>query len=393
VLQFDARLAPLLASGRLVVTEASSQVLTVVVDNVEVGKTPFEGTLPVGHHTVALRGPDDVGTAPVDAVINENVVTPLGLAAEKLDSALRITPTPAGALVSIDGVVVGRGVWEGKLRSGPHTIEVAEEGFLAQKHVETLTKGERSAVTFTLERDVTSSAFIVKHPARISIELSAGPGLGVLFGGDVRETCTGGCSAQAPLGFGATLRGAYTLGSGLSFGIDAGLLALAAGTHAREAELSPRGLPADTGTVDDALYLRGFQVGPSVGYRLAPFGDDLPLTLRTGLGLFLGSVGDARTGSFTSAGGARFPVSVSESASATYLYAAPEARIGKKLGDHLEVNAGVTVLVLAALARPRWMDEQPVVAARDGLAVFGSQSTAGGFLLTVVPGVGVRWTF
>src|SRR5262249_48320489 len=107
LLPFDARLAPLLASGRLVVTEASSQVLAVVVDTVEVGKPPFEGTLPVGRHTVALRGPDDLGTAPVDAVIRENEATPLGLAAEKLDSALRITPTPAGALVSIDGVVVG----------------------------------------------------------------------------------------------------------------------------------------------------------------------------------------------------------------------------------------------------------------------------------------------
>jgi len=82
LLQFDAKLSPLLASGRLVVTEASSKVLTVVVDNVEVGKTPFEGTLPVGHHVVALRGPDDLGTAPVDAVIQENQSTPLGLAAD-----------------------------------------------------------------------------------------------------------------------------------------------------------------------------------------------------------------------------------------------------------------------------------------------------------------------
>jgi hypothetical protein len=331
VLPFDAKLQALLASGRLVVTEASSKVLTVVVDGVEVGKTPFEGTMPIGRHSVALRGPDDLGTPPADVVIKQNEVSTLGLVAETLDSPLRITPTPAGALVSIDGVVVGHGVWEGKLRSGPHTIEVAEEGFLAQKRIETLPKGERSAITFTLERDVTSTAFVLKNPARISVEIDGGLGLGLYFGGDVRATCTGSCSAPLPIG-----------------------------------------------------------IGPSVGYR---FGDDFPITLRVGLGIFLGSVGDARTGSFTSSAGARYDVSVSESASATYLYAAPELRIGKKLGDHLEVNAGATVLVLAALERARWKDEQPVIAARDGFATFGSQPTAGGFLLAVVPGIGLRYAF
>ena len=393
LLQFDAKLSPLLASGRLVVTEASAKVLTVVVDNVEVGKTPYEGTLPVGRHVVALRGPDDLGTAPVDAVIQENQSTPLGLAAETLDSALRITPTPAGALVSIDGVIVGHGVWEGKLRSGAHTVEVAEDGFLAQKRVETLTKGERSAVTFALERDVTSSTFQRKNPARVSVEIDGGPGLGLLFGGDVRDACSGSCSAQVPIGLGATLRGAYTLGWGLSFGIDAGVLALAAGTTGRQGDLTPNNLSPNTGTVDDALYLRGFRVGPSVGYRLGVLGDDLPITLRVGLGVFLGSVGDGRTGSFTSSKGARYDVSVSESATATYLYAAPEVRIGKKLGDHLELNAGVTVLVLAALERPQWSDQQPVLAGNDGLAKFGSQPTAGSFLLAAVPGIGARYAF
>src|SRR5205085_8683001 len=177
---------------------------------------------------------------------------------------------------------------------------------------------------------------------------------------------------------------------GLSFGIDAGLLALSAGTSARPTEVQTLNLGPNSGTVDDSLYLRGFRVGPSVGYR---FGEDLPMTLRLGLGVFLGSVGDARTGSFTSSASARYDVSVSESANATYLYAAPEARIGKSFGDHFELNAGVTVLVLAALERPHWQDEQPVVAARDGLATFGSQSTVGAFVLAIVPGIGARYAF
>ena len=390
VLSFDAKLQALLASGRVVITEASSKVLTVVVDNVEVGKTPFEGTLPIGRHTVALRGPDDLGTPPADVVIKQNEVSTLGLVAETLDSSLRITPTPAGALVSVDGVVVGHGVWEGRLRSGPHTIEVAEEGFLAQKRIENLVKAERSVVTFTLERDVTSTSFVLKNPARVSVEIHGGLGIGLLFGGDVRSSCTGSCSAQIPLGIGGTFHGGYTLSSGISFGIDAGILALSAGTTGRQTELTPKLLAPNTGTADDALYLRGFRVGPSVGHR---FGDSLPITLRLGLGIFLGSVGDARTGTFTSSDGTRYDVSVSESAAATYLYAAPEFRVGKRLGDHLEVGAGLTMLVLAGLERPRWQDEQSVVAARDGLAKFGSQTTAGGFLITAIPGIGLRYAF
>ena len=114
---------------------------------------------------------------------------------------------------------------------------------------------------------------------------------------------------------------------------------------------------------------------------------------RNVLGVFLGSVGDARTGSFTSTTSTRYDVSVSESANATYLYAAPEVRIGKKFGDHLELNAGLTVLVLAALKRPEWTDQQSIVAARDGLATFGQQSTAGGVILSAVPGIGLRYAF
>ncbi|HEY8077107.1 MAG TPA: PEGA domain-containing protein, partial [Labilithrix sp.] len=100
----DARLTPITAGGRLVVTEAQGRALDVIVDDVVVGKTPFEQTLPVGRHTVSLRGEGDLGTPPADATVVRDDVTRLALAAEPLDASLRVIPTPAGALVSIDGV-------------------------------------------------------------------------------------------------------------------------------------------------------------------------------------------------------------------------------------------------------------------------------------------------
>ena len=130
---------------QLAVTEATGRSLDVVVDNVVVGKTPWEGRLAVGRHSIALRGEGDEGTAPAEAVVRAREVTRINLSATLLDASLRVTPTPATSLVSIDGVVVGQGIWEGKLPAGSHKVEIAAEGFLPQTQNVTLEKGGRVA--------------------------------------------------------------------------------------------------------------------------------------------------------------------------------------------------------------------------------------------------------
>jgi hypothetical protein len=387
----DAHLTPITAGGRLVVTEAQGRPLDVLVDDVVVGKTPWEATVAVGRHTVTLRGEGDLGTPPADATVARDQSTRLALAAEPLDSSLRVIPTPADALVSIDGVIVGNGVWEGRLRSGPHTIELAADGFLAQKRVAALAPSQRSSVDVTLERDVTSGAFRAAHPGRIYAELDLGGGIALAFGGDVRSSCTGGCSAHVPGALGGMLRGGYQFSSGILVGLDAGFLAIAAGTSDRSTAVTPRGLASETGTTDDAIYLRGFRIGPSLGWRT---GDAFPfLTLRLGAGVFLGSGGDQRTGSFTDTSNAPYHVDLSESARAAYLYVAPEARIGTTIATRLEASVGLELLLLAALERPAWNDTQVVLAGKDGVGTFGKQSYAGTFLVLPVPTLGLRYAF
>lgn len=396
VLTLDARLAPLAAGGRLVVTEAGGGALDVLIDDVAVGKTPWEATLAVGRHTVSLRGAADLGTQPAEAVVTKNEVTRLSLAAERLDATLRVIPTPAGALVSVDGVIVGHGVWEGRLRAGAHKVELAADGFLPQSRDASLASGERSSVAVSLERDVSSGAFRAGNPGRFFVDADVGTGLGLAFGGDIRASCNDSCSASVPLALGATLRGGYLFSSRLMLGLDAGYLAISAGTSSRATELTPRGLGATTGTTDDSLYLRGIRVGPSVGYR---FGDRFPLvTLRLGAGAFIGSAGDNRTGSFATKSGVPYGVSVSESSRAVYLYAAPEARIGGYVAPRLEASVGLELLLLAALERPAWTDAQPVVAGvpgqrGDGIATFGRQTLAGAFLVLAAPTLGLRYAF
>src|SRR5262249_57695196 len=70
-----AKLRVLKDSGRLKVTERGGRAIDVVVDNVVVGKTPWEGLLGVGNHTVVLRGEGKLGTQPVAAAAKSPPVT------------------------------------------------------------------------------------------------------------------------------------------------------------------------------------------------------------------------------------------------------------------------------------------------------------------------------
>ncbi|MEA2750915.1 MAG: hypothetical protein QOI41_5058 [Myxococcales bacterium] len=280
--------------------------------------------------------------------------------------------------------------------SEAHRIELAAEGFHSQAREAVLVKGERTSVAVSLERDVSSGAFRASNPGRFTVEIDVGSGIGLAFGGDVRASCTDSCSARVPVLFGATLRGGYQFSSRVTVGLDAGYLAISAGTSSRKTDLTPRGLAAQSGITDDDLYLRGIRVGPSVGYR---FGDVFPLvTVRLGAGAFFGSAGDNRTGSFTTTAGAPYGVGLSESSRAVYLYAVPEVRVGGYLAPRLEASVGLELMFLTAIERPAWSDVQAVVAGPpnqrgDGLATFGRQTLAGAFLVMAAPSVGLRYAF
>jgi hypothetical protein len=175
-----AQLRSLATGGRLKVSEQRARVLDVVIDGTLVGKTPWEGPLAVGDHLVTLRGnvnldasaecaPADtasspgkrpaargiveVGTQPVSVPIRLHEMTKLGLLAEELDTMLRIEPTPGGASVAIDSVLVGRGAWEGRLRVGEHRLEIIADGFLTETRRVRLERGKREVIAVDLRRD------------------------------------------------------------------------------------------------------------------------------------------------------------------------------------------------------------------------------------------------
>ncbi|MBS2018641.1 MAG: PEGA domain-containing protein [Deltaproteobacteria bacterium] len=384
-------LAALTAAGRLSVTEQTGRALDVVVDNAAVGKTPWEGALAPGEHTVFLRGDGNVGTQPVRPNISLDQVVSLNLLAEKLDASVRIEPTPATSTVAIDGVVLGRGPWAGRLRAGTHEVSATAEGFLPWKRSVSLGKDAAQNVPVPLERDPN---YLSGPKPKLVMELDSALPLGLAFGGEVSDACSGGCSAGLPFGLHAVVHGTYQLGSGFGFGIDAGYLLTVRSIRDADATLQPKGRAANVGKTDDALRLSGVTLGAAAQYHR---GEEWPITIRLGAGVVLGSMNDSRSGTFTNSTSERYTVDVSESAPATYLYVAPEVRIGRYVTKNLELNLGAELLLMTALAQPSWRDQTAVVTSNvargDGIATFGSRTTTGSFLFLFAPGIGARYTF
>ncbi|WP_437300825.1 PEGA domain-containing protein [Sorangium sp. So ce426] len=403
-----ARLVRLKQVGTLRVVEARGRELSVVVDGVEVGKTsaaPLSVPLAPGAHVVLLRGAGRLGTAPVRVSLRVDEVEQLRLEAEELDVALRIAPVPVDALVSLDGVSLGRGPWEGQVRAGKHTVEATAGGFLPATRAIALARGGREELSVELERDP-GSPFWRKPPPppRFLVELGTAVLIAPSFGGDVAGTCGTGCSAGVGAGSYGVLRGGYQLSSGIGFGASFGALSVKQATRGRRTSLNLVGDPAlatsamdaagDTtaaGQVDDVLRLRGLLLGAWVGYALDA---GLPIHFRLGAGGVFGSMSDARSGSFAARteGAAAYRVgTVVATQAARFVFVAPEVRVGWSLSEHVEVNAGLEVPVLFAVSRPAWREADGIHAGPDGYGWFSAEPLVGGVVVGVAPTVGARF--
>jgi len=396
----QAKLAPLTRGGRLKISEQAGKSADVIVDNVLVGKTPWEGALPAGGHMVVLRAPDGLGTQPVAAPVRLNEVTALTLTLEQLRAKLRIEPTPAGSNVALDGIAVGRGVWEGPVRGGPHRVEVASEGFLPATRELSLAGDKREVVAVSLERDPTSALFRAQNPPHVVFEATGAFLLSPSLGGSVLEACTGGCSKGWAMGGLAVLHGGYQLSSGLSFWLDGGFLSASEHVKRRNLTLTPRGLTPFDGVASDSLRLSGALLGASAGLSR---GQTLRLRLRLAAGAFIGSASDERKGYATTperqgVPSALIDFDVTESPSANYLFVAPELRAGLRLSPHWELSAGIGALILLGLSDVDWQDSDPPsypdsVGQVDFNSGGSKQSIVGRTIILLAPELGLKWDF
>ncbi|MGK3968003.1 kelch repeat-containing protein [Sorangium sp. So ce118] len=392
VVRILSRLQKLVESGRLRVTEQQSKVLDVLVDGYTVGKTPWEGALPPGQHSVVLRGPGDLGTMPASVIVRLKQTTPVALRAEELTSTLRIEPSPVCASITVDGVTFGSGVWEGRLSSGPHRVEVAAGGFIAARREVLLARGARVVLPVALER-----VKLGGPSGRFLVELVAAPAFVPSLGGAAAGQCGGACSSGIGAGALGVFYAGYELWSGFGFGVMTGYLQVHQTVTARRMSLEIQDpLPESIGTVDDALALSGLLAGGWAGLSL---GERTRLSMRLGAGALLGAVRDERTGTFTSSSKFEFRVDPTAARdAASFFVMTPEVRAGLRFGEHLELTAGLAAAVLVRLKEPMWTNPSQGVYGRidDKRGYFGrfeEEPLAGEVLVAIAPGIGARYTF
>ena len=383
----DGKLEALGVSGRLSVTEDGGKGATVVVDGIVVGKTPWQGPVTVGDHVVFLRGEGNVGTQPASASVHINQVTPIVLALEALECPLRVTPVPSGASVAIDGVVVGAGLWDGRLRKGLHKIEIAQTGFVPESHQVDLVPGHEQRLDIRLERDPSSPLWQKQRPALLYGDISPSFPIAIALGGDVAS----GGSASFPLGVAGRAHVGYELPSGIGFGLTAGYLYLARDIDNRDTVLRPVGKAEARGSATDHLSLKGLLVGASAHLHR---GDVMPLLFRVSAGVFLADAADRRDGSFAQSNAPALAVATRRSTDhGSYLYLAPEVRVGWRVAEHIELTAGADITLMVALSAPRWDPSDGVVYGNQGLATYPSETLAGSAFLLFDPNIGARFEF
>lgn len=384
--QVHAALAALTQAGRLHVSEHGGKTQKLFVDGAPVGTTPWEGALAPGPHSLWLVGDDNTGTAPISADIKLDQVATLELTAVPLGATLRIDPKPSAAAITVDGVLVGRGHWEGRLPEGTHEIVASLEGYTRfSSRVAIEDGGRQIVVEAPLER-----VSFGGHRG-IALEL-IGAGATRLAGGSDLATGCSGCSSSLPVGGEVAVRGAYELTNGIGVGLHAGYLLLTSSVDDRMTSIASGTLIAN-GAAKDKLLLQGFVVGIDGYYRTT---GTWPIEVGLGLGAVIGTVRDRRSGMFVAGhdGTTTFAVDTQVDPSAAYLDVAPSLRIGHAIAGGLDLDVGIDVHLLANVGtQPHWNDRQIIATGPDGGGVFTGDPIYSKLLVTVTPGISVRYPF
>ena len=148
------------------------------VDDERVGTSPLGGpvTVDIGQRRITVKKPgfrDATQQLPVGGSAAAKVE--ITLQPDVHDGRLTVTSQP-DASISIDGKVVGSGKFEGKLRSGGHTLRVEAEGMRAYQSEVVLADDENRSVDVPLERLVLQAQAAPTGPS-FDLGLSGGPGV------------------------------------------------------------------------------------------------------------------------------------------------------------------------------------------------------------------------
>ncbi len=320
------------------VVEKTGKTVEVILDGAVVGKTPWQGAVVPGTHTLGLRGPDDTGAEKRAVTAEGGKTVEVTLESVPLPVFLIISATPSGASITIDGKPAGTAPYRAGLAKGNHTVVVSADGFReASREVSLASPDQPQSLQIDLERWRRWNLDFVNAfwPGGLNLQKYA----------NEKETASS-FAFSGLLG----LRVGYLLTS--NFGVEV----LGGGFLSREAvrrdlRLAPVGKPSeiyDNPVHGERLVNAALLVGLGASVH---FGESTPLTLRLSGGVAVGNtnVSDDSPGqTFTAAAGAseqKFRMDDS-SRSWTAPFLAPEIRVGLRFGRAFTLDLGVLAMVL-----------------------------------------------
>jgi hypothetical protein len=331
------RLRPLTDSGVLAVREVSGAKLTVLVDGVAVGATPWTGRVGPGDHYVELRGDGMLGTPPSSAAVRGATTTTLALRATVLDAELRVEPVPSNASLYVDGVAVGAGAWKGRLPSGLHRVEATAAGHYAVRRDVRLEPRGSLSLTVPLERDTSSPFWRTARRSNITLGLAAGGLFGASLHGDAHAD-----GVPWVRGAGAAARFGYDLAPGLALELGARFVSLWQ-PLTRDLKIREPELTWTSNDYQDTTRLLGGGVSLGASYRAF---HRYPVVTRLAVGV-LGLASRTTNDATFRAAGVERRVSVAERGELLAVpFAESELRVGYRLSERWVVDVGLGLLVL-----------------------------------------------
>jgi hypothetical protein len=136
-------------TGHVSVTDASGEVLRVLVDGLDVGATPWEGDLPPGSHTVAGRSSKS-NAPPKNVDVTAGATSAVVLSPVASTGRVEVTTSDGQGFIIVDDKPVAEGSFASELPVGPHTIRVKREGYETFEKKIDLQEHDTIAETVTL---------------------------------------------------------------------------------------------------------------------------------------------------------------------------------------------------------------------------------------------------
>jgi len=176
-----------------VVIKSSVGASTVKIDGRDVGRTPWEGTLPAGGHELEVTA-DGMKPFVSELVIAANQTREISVELTPLveKGHARIEASEPGASVFIDGENKGFAPWEGDLTAGGHQLEVIHDDKAPYRTELTITAGQNRTVVAKLENKVVAGPAVEEDNTGLYWGLGVAGGLIVAGGITVLGLWLGG---------------------------------------------------------------------------------------------------------------------------------------------------------------------------------------------------------